>query len=654
MHRRQYDPNLGDRLDPYDTWRTAFLSQRDVSLNIPINYRVGPVISLTAACFSHRRYHHTAFERCFSNLLDAGLKRFVVDAYWDSRRSMWGLCPVEVPVGDDVGTRFRRTIRGSSLDRVTHFNGATKDDLASQGSQDGRNDTYGPEPKVSTRQGETIQRTSILLRLSPALISYCLNAFEYTPHVVHSIPDDMLSSFSDYFTSTTDGNPVQLGSYSCSPTLTFKVLVDVLNGYIDSTDTTTAASILSLILDIHAAASAGAPDEPAIRTPLSADDHSISDELKGSLDDKLYTPSILNDDRRNLNDSWYNTDPSNLPAQGYYQVSKGDDDILFTEDGWPTEAFMEFSEYHRLVIGFGTIDEQMAHYRLSRDLDTIFAPNEIFRLRNTTSSENGTFTNGCLFNPSNTTLESINTTSWAITPLPALDLPPSPNNTNTTTPISNTLTCGLSPFLTCPFLETADEDPTPYLTLSSTQLWTWAPNEPSNTSHCAVLSLSPPHLGRWHTSPCTIPRYLSCQHSLNPFAWTLSRTRQTYISTRTTSTCPPSYTFSVPHTPLENSVLLSASLANPFAVDDGDVYLNINALSTRNCWTTAGANATCPYEPRDDENRARIVVVPTVATVVVFVCAVAFGFVKLAANRREGRKGRRRGGRSWGYEGVPA
>ena len=70
---------------------------------------------------------------------------------------------------------------------------------------------------------------------------------------------------------------------------------------------------------------------------------------------------------------------------------------------------------------------------------------------------------------------------------------------------------------------------------------------------------------------------------------------------------------------------------------------------------TAGINGTCPYQARSDQNKTRVVVVPTVAAVIIFVLAALTFFVKCAANRREGKRGRRRrqlGG--WEYEGVPS
>lgn len=85
-----------------------------------------------------------------------------------------------------------------------------------------------------------------------------------------------------------------------------------------------------------------------------------------------------------------------------------------------------------------------------------------------------------------------------------------------------------------------------------------------------------------------------------------------------------------------------------------EIFIDLNSINIPECWVT-GVNGTCPYLSTDQTNRIRIVVVPTVAAVIIFVLAALTFFVKCAANRRENKRGRRRkmvGG--WEYEGVPS
>ena len=106
---------------------------------------------------------------------------------------------------------------------------------------------------------------------------------------------------------------------------------------------------------------------------------------------------------------------------------------------------------------------------------------------------------------------------------------------------------------------------------------------------------------------------------------------------------------------MENAHLLAALRASFSSSSPHDpIFLNLNSLDVSNCWV-AGTNATCPYVPPMDTDHTRIVVVPTVAAGIIFVCAVATFFVKCASNRREDKRGRRRRMvDGWEYEGVPS
>ena len=77
-------------------------AQRDVGLRVPIDFHTLAAVSLTQACFVNNRFEHNAFLKCFSNLLGVGFSRFEVDVYWDALRSVWSLCPVELPQDDAV------------------------------------------------------------------------------------------------------------------------------------------------------------------------------------------------------------------------------------------------------------------------------------------------------------------------------------------------------------------------------------------------------------------------------------------------------------------------------------------------------------------------------------------------------------------------
>jgi hypothetical protein len=435
--------------------------------------------------------------------------------------------------------------------------------------------------------------------------------------------------------------------------------------------------IAYLVLNIHAAAPANLPYSPATKPPphLMPNSNSstlIEDIVKSDLSDKLYTPKELQDDRDDLNSSWLDVQWNNKPLRGYYKTSRDSDDRLSTKDGWPTETFAEFGEFQRLLVGFGDVDPQMEDYDFDADSDTIFAPNELLKIHNTSITRDGTTQSGCLFSPADQNKGPLTSNaSWASSSIPQLTIPTNPNTTTPIPAISNLTACGLSPILntTFPSNQTADQNPTPYLAIAHSSLWSWAPSEPKNATNprkhsrsrntCAVLSASDPYPGRWYTADCKTHRRAACQSQSNPWDWRISSTGNSYFHAGEPDNhiCPDDYTFSVPHTALENTYLLHALRSPPPGgiEEEEPIYINLNSLHTPQCWTLGGPNATCPYTPRLQQDQWRVVVIPTIAAVIIFVLAAATAFVKGAANRREMRRGKRRvRGESWEYEGVPS
>jgi hypothetical protein len=354
----------------------------------------------------------------------------------------------------------------------------------------------------------------------------------------------------------------------------------------------------------------------------------------------------------------------NMPAAGYYATSIGNDGADSTQNGWPSEAYLEFRHFLRLITSFGSVDPQMASYDFGSDEDTIFPPDETISARNVSISNTGWVTAGCLFNPHISRITSDTNSSWAISV--ASNLPNLASDPNATIPIpviTNLTSCGISSFINASLSETtADTNPLAYLSIAYSTIWSWAPNEPSNATttdddssndyRCAALYGDAN--GRWRAVSCQSKHRVACRGS-TPYIWNISSDLFTYADA--SNACPDDTTFAVPRTALENAHLYSAALASSNTSSDRDlpiILLDLNCLDYPDCWVT-GANSTCPYKDQSDQDRTKIVVVPTLATVIVFVLAVATFFVKCAANRRDLRRGKRRrnmGG--WDYEGVPS
>lgn len=456
--------------------------------------------------------------------------------------------------------------------------------------------------------------------------------------------------------------------------MTLGYLTGIFSDFLEATATTTDASFTHLILNIHAAASWQNPSEAAQQPDSGAmpsGGNLLGDVLKGNLSTQLYTPTKLADQRAHLKQTWNNVDDDNNVRPGYYDVETSSDDTQTTASGWPSEAFIQFREFFRLIAIFGSIDPQMSAYDPAQDASTIFPASTLSFQQGLSISNDGRVTSGCLFDPSATSITAKSNSSFALATVPSsLSVPSSPDLFSPIAVVSNLTACGISPLLNHTLASaTADVDPLPYAAFTHSYLWSWAPGEPLNATdpsrsgatgnRCAAAYTGGPWPGRWHVVDCSSRLRVACQGG-TPYSWSV--TDNTTFYSRADEACARiNASFSVPHTPLENAHLLAAASAaasfsprDDAAATPDSILLNLNSMDIADCWV-AEVNASCPYQPPSDENRTRIVVVPTVAAVLIFVCTALTFFVKCAANRREDKRGRRRrmvGG--WEYEGVPS
>ncbi|KAF2502488.1 lectin C-type domain-containing protein [Lophium mytilinum] len=626
-------------------WSVAFRAQRDVGLKVPINYVTVPAVSLKAACFSHNQYEDSAAQKCFSNLLSIGFKRFMIDVYWDTGRSQWSLCPAEIPESaspSDDSTSIS-IVQSTSFQSLMTAPISLRDGTLASSPVARADSTTASVPALSSTSSSSRSTTSINARLR--------------------------TSTNSIYPKTAGEPLVQIGPYNCTSTLGLQFLASILSDYLKDTSTTISASLTYLVLNIHVAAPYSSPTSPAIQPDSSAlpqDENFLGHLLSSNLSSYLYTPTMLRSQRENLNESWH-LDQPNLPAAGYYNTSTSGNGIPSTENGWPTETYMEFKNYLRLVISLGAVDPQMASYDFTNDADTIFPLDEIVSMKDVSiSTSSGSVTAGCLFNPNITTVTSETNSSWAM--FPASSLPNLASNPNATIPIpiiTNLTSCGISPLLNVSLSNTtADTNPIAYLSFAHSTLWSWAPGSPNNSTlidddpnndlRCAALYGD--SNGRWRAVECTSSHRVACRGS-TPYTWSI--TPDLFVYAEAHQACPDGTKFSTPRTGLENAYLYTTALASATtgSSDPGDppiIYLDLNSLDYADCWVM-GANSTCPYKNADNTNHTKIVVVPTVATVIVFVLAVATFFVKCASNRRDLRRGkRRRNMAGWDYEGVPS
>ena len=615
-------------------------TQRDVGLRIPINFHTLAAVSLTQACFVNNQFEHNAFKRCLSNLLGIGFPRFDIDVYWDALRSVWSLCPVELPEDDAEVQNNAPVVSGPTISVSTGFASARV-----------------PETTATMPAPFNLRQDGLVSSQIAASLSTIVDQ-------VSSSTNEISSAFAQPTVishPTIEGPPLlQIGRYNCTSQMTLGLLTGLLEDFLGETATTTSATIVFLSLNIHAAASLLNPDGPAPQIspeqiPQPGD--LLSDIVKGNLSGTLYSPKTLAEQRANLNNSWYNVEWDNLPAPGYYEVSKNSAGNFFTQSGWPTEALMEFQELKRLIVSFGTVDQQMAAYDISGDFDDIFSPGTITEQRQAVFSSTGQLSSGCFFPSPDKVVTSQTNSSFACASPPLINTSAHFDLDTLMSSVSNLTHCGIIPFLNQSLANaTADKNPLPYAAYIHSTIWSWAPGQPLNVTkgsstanRCAVMTKTP-YPGRWQATDCGNRYRAACQNPQEPYTWEISSDTSSFNSAE--KICRSPLQFAVPHTALENAYLLAA-LKNSREPNE-PVYINLNQLNTPDCWVI-GINGTCPYLQSTDTNRTRIVVIPTVAAVIIFVLAAFTFFVKCASNRREDKRGRGRkmvGG--WEYEGVPS
>ncbi|KAI9934951.1 hypothetical protein ASPWEDRAFT_31301 [Aspergillus wentii DTO 134E9] len=471
--------------------------------------------------------------------------------------------------------------------------------------------------------------------------------------------------------SSSGSNLYELGPYFCSKDLDVSDLVDVFVGYFRETTSQMSVYMEYLIFNLHAAASASTPDEPA-KTVTGSWLPKPSDYLSAWLEDPLnmyiYGPAQLADERSNLNNSWYQVENGYKPIAEYFTTIEDSDGKQSTPDGWPCSKYVQLARERRILLGYGTIDSQLDGYDEISDNEVLFPPGYLTHIKNVTIAESGTL-GSCLYDPDATQVSQANS-SWAESgniPIPN-DLNKTATLWQVTDMISNLTACGLSPTVNDTlFGATADTDSNPYRNVSLSTSWAWAIGEPKRAdSHddqpkmdrCAIMDLS--LKGRWRAANCSeTNRRVACRVNNKPFTWAISSDMSTYDGAF--DICPDDSHFGVPRTGLENTYLYrhalsqSKDIMDPASTDAAmrEILLDFNSLDIGSCWVSGSPRASCPYASDPEQLERRTVIVSLIAGIVIFIITALTLFVKCNANRRNSRR-RKRVIEGWEYEGVPS
>ena len=541
----------------------------------------------------------------------------MLDLYWSVERRAWSFCPVSIPSKVDV--------------MVSAYTSTT---------------TEASKTTTMTTTTESSSTTS----------------------------DAGTASITGY--SDSQGDTVyELGPYRCTDDLDLFTLADVLIGYFQDTTSQLTTFTTYLVLNLHVAGSGSAPTKPAPAVTgndlPSAEEERVGSFLGSSLQDYLYSPSQLAQDRSNLNESWYEVEESYMPIVEYYTIHEDREGIQSTPDGWPSSKYIQLAKSDRVIMEYGSVDPQLATYDLSQDQDAVFLPGYLTSAINVSTATNGSVISDCLYKAGVTEVSQANS-SWAISN--GIPVAYGASDDSTMQSLDDTIAgitgCGMSPILnTTLFGQTADVNIDHYRNVSLAAGWAWAIGEPEGAAsgggtqgvpkfdRCAIMDLSLG--GRWRATNCTQQRRGACRVGNSPFSWALSTSAVEYYDV--SGVCPPGSSFAVPRTGLENTYLYKYLLTQPQSIIDPEslnlshreIYVDFNSIQVTSCWVTGGPGANCPYASDPQQLEHRTVLVAAIAGIVILIITALTLFVKCNANRRNSRR-RKRVIEGWEYEGVPS
>lgn len=660
----EYDPS--GQYNVYDliVHRLADIPQanRDLGALVPVNFITHAGVLLTSACFADDTFDDLRAEKCISNLLAAHFRRFIIDLYWDPLLRQYGFCPAST----DSGSQYQNS--HSVLPTSTVLSSRSTSDVSL-----GRTNVQ-PTPVLDTlpARPSIISSTDVGLGVRQAA-STVENVSNATSNTAQSSTTVALSS--PIFTSPSRITPYQIGPYKCSTSLNLSFLASLVADYVENTSNTLSANLLFFQINLHAAISGNVPSDPA--RPLSGTELPSQSELVGKVLDaaafrSIYQPSELSRQRESLNNSWYGVAPSEQPIAEYFITENLPGGDQSTSDGWPSEYFVELRRFNRVLLGWGSIDPQMAGYDFTGDSDVVFPPNHISTSAEVRANTAGRIESGCFYNAEESTVAQSNS-SWAVS------MTNTPSNLEPLDRLwfwaGNLTSCGITPILNVTLSnQSADSNVSPYVRFMQSTVWNWAPGEPRNASlagasssddrsspsqfRCALMETSAGSTtGNWRVEYCNLRYRVACRIANQPYLWRLSDDSVPFSAAE--QACQVDSSFSVPRTALENTYLVQHILSLPdlsrsaLSNDGFGVWLNFNSLDIEACWVTTGPNGTCPYFVDEDALRERAVLVPVIAALVVLLLTALTLFVKCNQNRRNSRK-RIRGGDGWDYEGVPS
>lgn len=303
-------------------------------------------------------------------------------------------------------------------------------------------------------------------------------------------------------------DPDTLGGYTCDTSFNTTTLFSVFESWIADTDTDLGARILLFDFNLHETSPHSNNTDPPAPEPL------IQVFQNTGVFPDAYTPVELASDRSDLNSSWFG-DRAGVNTSDYFTIQGNIKEIRSTDDGWPSESYLEFAAGKRVLVSFGTIATGLGYDPVATgDNKSIFPGGYlggpvIF---------NGSASPKCFFSSSDFELKDANS-SWA----QVIDTASSPFPEDDPDTVTSLVSCGYSTILNSTYSSNLTANIEHYLDhVKAALAWSWDVNEPANitadneenTIRCASMSASN---GRWRVNDCGERKKVACRIKSRPY-----------------------------------------------------------------------------------------------------------------------------------------
>ncbi|EAW14115.1 Lectin C-type domain protein [Aspergillus clavatus NRRL 1] len=583
------------------TWVAVPLSERDVSGQIPINFVTVPTVSLTAACFGNNVYDASSAEKCVSNLLVLGYRRFLVDVYWSTELRKWTFCPVTIPQNVHVVTL---TTTPSPTATASAASGTLTVVAGPSGSP-----LYQLGPYLCSSNFDLSGLVDIFVdyfRITTSQLNVYTRYLSFNLHVASdaaspngpaaSVPDGQLPSISEHVSSLFEE---RLSAYIYKPFQLYKDRSNLNDSWYEVDD---GYKPITEYFTIHTDSSGtqSTPDGwPCSKYVQLAQERRLFLEY-GSVDPQLGTYDLVNDNNvifpPNYLTSMVPVSSSDNSSSAYGCLyDPGATSVSQVNSSWATSGSMAVSEPLNDPHGL----RQMSDLSLNLTACGLSPTLNSTLFNKTADADTEPYQNISL------------SASWAW----ALGEP------------RDALPSG------------TDDDP-------------------PRIDRCAIMDLSLG--GRWRATNCSKVRHAACRVGNHPFTWSLSSTPYDYWDAHQNA-CPKNTSFAIPRTGLENTYLYhylldhQGEIMDPTSSDPAkrEIWLDFNSLDVASCWVTGGPESSCPYVADPHQLERRAVLVAAIAGIVICIITALTLFVKCNTNRRNSRRGKRVI-QGWEYEGVPS